>query len=148
MLAKTSTPWRRTGLVCALIACLALPACQPNNEAGRQDEPTAGQSDEPATGADAGPQPFVGMYRYMADAAIFRDCGSGRSYPVLIEAGHLPLERAYLAQRGEPGAELLAVFEAEVVMRAPEPGLPEREHLRVTRFDELRPGESCPKSAD
>jgi copper homeostasis protein (lipoprotein) len=88
------------------------------------------------------------MYRYMADAAVFRDCRSGQTYPVLIEGGHLPLERAYLEQHGEPGAEVLAVFDAEFVMRAPEPGIPEREHLRVTRFIELRPGEGCRDPAD
>lgn len=126
---------RRLQLALVLLTC-ALAACQPGGEGESAPSPETTASKATATA-------FMGMYRYMADAAVFRDCASGRSYPVLIEAGHLPLERAYLAQRGEPGAEVLALFDAEVVMRAPEPGLPARAHLRVLRFDRLRPGDDC-----
>ncbi len=92
----------------------------------------------------SGPMRLTGMYRYMADAAVFSECLTGKSYPVLIEAAHLPLERAYLEQRAEPGAEMLASFAAEFVLRAPEPGMPVREHLRITRFDKVWPAQQCP----
>jgi copper homeostasis protein (lipoprotein) len=92
----------------------------------------------------AGPMRLTGMYRYMADAAVFSECLTGNSYPVLIEAGHLPLERAYLEQRAEPGAEMLASLDAEFVLRAPESGMPLREHLRITRFDKIWPAQQCP----
>jgi len=35
------------------------------------------------------------MFRYMADAARFEDCLTGRSYPVAMEGDYIQLERAY-----------------------------------------------------
>jgi len=37
------------------------------------------------------------MFRYLADAAQFEECLTGRSYPVAMEGDYLALERAYLA---------------------------------------------------
>ena len=50
-----------------------------------------------------------GMFRYMADAAIFRDCRSGKEFPVAMESSYIDLERAYLEAREEPGSELMAL---------------------------------------
>ena len=41
---------------------------------------------------------------YMADAMVFQECLTGRTYPVAMEADYLPLEQAYLANRSAPGA--------------------------------------------
>jgi len=84
------------------------------------------------------------MYTYMADAAVFEDCATRQQFPVLIEAAHVDVERAYLEMREAPGAPLLLSARFELVERAPEPGLPVREHLRVISFDRFRPGEECP----
>ena len=139
--------------VLLLLIGALLSGCQPDG--GSQPGAVEAQSVTPVPAAErppetgaGGSETFIGLYRYMADAAIFRDCADGRSYSVLIEADHLPLERAYLDLREEPGAEVLAMFDAQRVMRAPEPGLPEREHLRVTRFQALRPGEVCPDGSN
>lgn len=128
---------RRSCLVVAmlLVAVLGLGACAdaPAPEAA---------SAVPETGA----ADMTGMYTYMADAAVFEDCATGERFPVLIEAAHIDVERAYLEAREAPGAPLLLAARFEVVERAPEPGMPVRQHLRVVGFEEFRPGGVCPPS--
>ena len=48
-----------------------------------------------------------GMYSYMADAALFEECISGRRFQVAQEADNLALERAYLEAQRQPGEALL-----------------------------------------
>ena len=93
-----------------------------------------------------GPMRLRGLYFYLADAASFSECLSGRRWPVLIEGAHLDLERAYLAQ-GEGGRWVLATLQGRFVMREPEPGLPPREAIVVERFERLWPGETCAADA-
>lgn len=93
--------------------------------------------------ADSPPGTRTGMYTYMADAAVFEDCTTGTRYPVLIEAAHIDVERAYLEQRAGPGEPLWLAARFELVERAPEPGMPVREHLRVLEFDRFEPGRGC-----
>lgn len=95
----------------------------------------------------AGPLPLRGMYAYMADAASFQECRTGKRFPVLITNDHLRLERAYLAARDVPGTPLLATFEGRFVEQSPEPGMAAREHIVVERFLMLRPGETCAADA-
>jgi len=94
-----------------------------------------------------GPMRLRGMYVYLADAATFNECLTGKRFPVLIEQGHLALERAYLAARRTPGEFLAATLEGRFVERAPEPGAAPREHIVVERFDRLWPGETCAPQA-
>ena len=93
----------------------------------------------------AGPMPLTGHYRYLADAAVFVECDSGIAYPVIIDAGHLPVERAWLNKRGEPGSAVLLAVEGRFLLREPEPGLPARMHLAFTGAGEFRPGDACPR---
>lgn len=93
-----------------------------------------------------GPMRLRGLYLYLADAASFQECLSGRRWPVLIEGAHLDLERAYLAQ-GEGGRWVLATLEGRFLMREPEPGLPPREAIVVEAFERLWPGETCAADA-
>lgn len=95
----------------------------------------------------AGPMPVRGLYRYFADAASLADCASGVTYPVLIEAEHITLERAWLAARSDAGSARVVDIEAEFVLREPEPGLPPRESLRVTRFVALGESMGCDEPA-
>jgi copper homeostasis protein (lipoprotein) len=93
-----------------------------------------------------GPMRLRGMYFYLADAASFSECLTGRRWPVRIEGAHLELERAYLAQ-GDGGRWVLASLQARFVMHEPEPGLPPREAIVVERFERLWPGETCAADA-
>lgn len=47
---------------------------------------------------------FIGTFSYMADAATFRECGSGQEYPVLMKGAYKALERAYTAAKLPPGS--------------------------------------------
>jgi copper homeostasis protein (lipoprotein) len=93
-----------------------------------------------------GPMRLRGLYNYMADAASFQECLTGRRWPVLIEGAHLALEHAYLA-KGEGGRWVLATLQGRFVIHEPEPGLPRREAIVVERFDRLWPGETCAADA-
>ena len=93
-----------------------------------------------------GPMRLRGLYMYLADAASFSECLTGRRWPVRIEGAHLDLERAYLAQ-GEGGRWVLATLHGRFVMHEPEPGQPPREAIVVERFDRLWPGETCAADA-
>ena len=84
-----------------------------------------------------------GTFRYLADAARYADCLTGQDLPVATTAGYLPLERAYLAARPEPGAPLLVTLEGHVEMRAGMEGDALEETLVVDAFDRVWPGESC-----
>ena len=87
--------------------------------------------------------PLVGMFRYMADAAMFTVCRTGRAYPVAMEGGYLDAERAYLRLEGrEPGAEALAILDGTLAMRPAMEG-PDRMHLVIDRFARFAPGASC-----
>jgi copper homeostasis protein (lipoprotein) len=44
----------------------------------------------------------AGEMTYMADAARFTECLTGRSYPVVMEADFIAMERAYLEHAGRP----------------------------------------------
>lgn len=83
-----------------------------------------------------------GMMTYYADAAAYEDCLTGRTYPIAQEGAYLALERAYLADRSAPGAELYVHVDGSLLMRPAMEG-PERRSLVVDRFIRTRPGISC-----
>ena len=83
-----------------------------------------------------------GMFRYMADAALFEECRTGRSYPVAMERAYIEAERAYLDHDGAAGAPVFAVLEGRIAERPAMEG-PPRPHLVIERFDRLVPGETC-----
>ncbi len=91
---------------------------------------------------DLGGLALVGMMTYFADAAIFVECHSGRSYPVAMEGGNLDLERAYLANRPAPGAPLWVEVTGGLALRPAMEG-PDRQSLVVDSFQRARPGLAC-----
>jgi len=71
-----------------------------------------------AAAADLGmPRPMAGMYSYLADASLFRDCATGKRYPVAFEADNQALEAGYIAAGVEPGAEVLVKIEGRIEER-------------------------------
>jgi heat shock protein HslJ/uncharacterized lipoprotein NlpE involved in copper resistance len=94
-----------------------------------------------------GPHRLRGMYTYMADAATFNECLTGKRYPVLPEGEHAALQRAYLSTRGAPGELIAAIVSARFVERAPEPGQLPREHLLIEGFERVLPGATCAPQA-
>ena len=91
--------------------------------------------------------PLTGMFRYMADAALFEECLTGRSYPVAMEGAYIDAERAYLALEGRaPGEPVFAVLEGSLAMRPAMEG-PDRTHLVVDRFSRFAPDQTCQRGA-
>jgi len=88
-----------------------------------------------------------GLYRYMADAALFDECRTGRRLPVAFTADNLALERAYLALveagRIRPGEPALAELDGRLAMLPPMEGEGLVPQLVPLAFIELWPGESC-----
>jgi len=58
-----------------------------------------------------------GMFRYMADAAVFRDCRTGKTYPVAMEGQYIELERAYLDSGIGPGSEVMINLRGRLLER-------------------------------
>jgi heat shock protein HslJ len=83
------------------------------------------------------------MFRSMADAPRFRDCRSGLEWPVAMAEDYAALERAYTAQRGEPGGELLVSIDARIEQRPRMEGEGTEATLVVEKFLHAKPGENC-----
>jgi uncharacterized lipoprotein YbaY/heat shock protein HslJ/uncharacterized lipoprotein NlpE involved in copper resistance len=95
-----------------------------------------------------GPMPLRGLYVYMADAATFNECRTGKRYPVSLEAAHIDVEQAYLTlAKDNPYAPLLATLEGRFEERVTDPSTGPREHLIVERFERFWPGETCAREA-
>jgi len=84
-----------------------------------------------------------GMYRYMADAAMFMECLTGRRMKVAMEADHGELERAYLDAVAEPGQDLLAVITGRIVQRVPMDGATPAPTVVPVDFHAVWPRETC-----
>jgi uncharacterized lipoprotein YbaY/heat shock protein HslJ len=84
-----------------------------------------------------------GMFRYMADAAIFRDCRTGKEFPVAMESHYIDLERAYLKARQEPGSEIMVRLRGRYLERPAMEGNLKEVKLIIDRVQEIHPGESC-----
>jgi len=84
-----------------------------------------------------------GMYSYMADAALFDECLSGRRFQVAMEADNIALERAYLEAQRQPGEALLVSIQGRIAER---PAM-EGDALVLTvvpeHFIGVWPGETC-----
>jgi copper homeostasis protein (lipoprotein) len=86
---------------------------------------------------------LTGMYRYMADAALFEECRTRTRYPVVFEEAHIELERAYLGAREQAGTPVFASFEGRLEMRPRVEQGGEREFVVVSRFDSVDPEATC-----
>ena len=101
-----------------------------------------GEEPGAATCATTEGQSFVGEFRYMADAALFRPCDRDRGMPVTGPA-YLELERAYLEVRPGPGEPIFAELEGSIVEQPKMEGDGTEPALSVTRIIRLEPSLSC-----
>ncbi|MBB5723979.1 putative lipoprotein YbaY/heat shock protein HslJ [Loktanella ponticola] len=83
-----------------------------------------------------------GMMTYMADAAVFEECRTGRIYPVVMDGDYLALEQAYLTDQAAVGASLYVNVEGSFLMRPAMEGEDQRS-LVVNQFVRTRPGITC-----
>lgn len=84
-----------------------------------------------------------GTYSYMADAAVFTDCATGRRYPVAFEGDNIALQRAYAEVRPDPGQPVFVVLDGRIEERPPMEGDGTVPTLVVDRFGRFYPGETC-----
>jgi copper homeostasis protein (lipoprotein) len=88
-----------------------------------------------------------GMFRYLADAASFVECLTGRSYPVAMEGDYIALESAYLAsEAGGTGAAIMTSFDGEITDRPSQDGERTTPTVIVRRFVNLWPGGQCERA--
>lgn len=84
-----------------------------------------------------------GMYQYMADAALFKECITDLKLPVLFEKDNLALERAYDQDKKEAGDLIKVHVEGKIVQRPKMEGEGMQAHLLVERFIKTMPNETC-----
>jgi uncharacterized lipoprotein YbaY/heat shock protein HslJ len=105
-------------------------------------EGAAVAASEPAAEA-AAPPLQRGYVTFMAEAARFTDCATGREYLVAETGDFAALEHAYVAAGREPGGPVMVSFEGEIIERpAAGDGAPEMV-VHVERFVGVWAGESC-----
>lgn len=86
------------------------------------------------------PMPMKGEYTYLADAAIFKDCESGKIYPVDSNAA---LQQSYLAVRNENIQPVLLQFDAHFIQQ-PKPDSDKLQNVLVSDGNvKFFPGKNC-----
>ena len=91
----------------------------------------------------SGPMKVNGMLLYMADAFTFKECKTGKNYPLVFQSQGASVEKQYLTLRPGPGKPVLAALRGTFVMRKPETGSAPREHIVVQKFERFWPGGTC-----
>lgn len=90
---------------------------------------------------------LAGEMIYMADAARFTECLTGRNYPIAQEGGEfLKLQKAYQAARSHPGAKLYVTFEGSITGRPKMEGVGTERAVVVRRFINVWPQEACERA--
>jgi copper homeostasis protein (lipoprotein) len=114
----------------ALMVCAVLPACKAMDSASPADVTLT----------------LGGEMTYMADAASFTECMTGRRYPIAFEGDFVKLERAYLAAASEPGARLYVTFDGSIVDRPRMEGAGTERTVVVSRYINVWPDQRCERA--
>ncbi|SFZ98048.1 Lipoprotein-related protein [hydrothermal vent metagenome] len=83
-----------------------------------------------------------GMYKYTANESIFKDCVTGKYYPVLFDENNVELEDAYMKKTNGSSAYVKVEIEAKVVKRK-KIDKSEEDVLEVVKFIGIKDKESC-----
>jgi len=83
---------------------------------------------------------------YMADAARFTECLTGRSYPIAMEGDFVKLQQAYLKEVKKPGEPLYVTFEGSITDRPRMEGSGVERSVVVQRFIHIWPNQKCEQS--
>jgi uncharacterized lipoprotein YbaY/heat shock protein HslJ len=86
---------------------------------------------------------MAGETTYQADSAQFTECLTGRSYPIAPGSEARRLQRSYLADVEEPGANLYVTFDGAIANRPGMKGEGFEPQVTVERFVGTWPGQSC-----
>lgn len=86
-----------------------------------------------------------GEFTYLADAATFRECASGLTFPVAMEAAYIDTERAY-TQLNPAGRPVIVHVNASLATRLAGEGPNSKQALVIHQLLGVRPDQSCPPS--
>jgi len=84
-----------------------------------------------------------GMYKTMADAGMFKDCITGKYYPVSFEGDNVALEKAYLKETNGTGSYIKVEVKAKVLKRPKMEGDSEEDTLLIEQFIRLESDADC-----
>ena len=84
-----------------------------------------------------------GMYKYMADGALFKECTTGKYYPVAFEADSLALEKAYSKETNGTSRYLKVELKGSIVKRPNMDSNAEEDILLVERFIRIESNKNC-----
>ncbi len=84
-----------------------------------------------------------GLYSYMADLGMFRDCRTSERYPVAMEKDNAALERAYLNSEHGIAEPLVVRFMGHITTRPAMEGSRMDKVVVVDRFIEITGARSC-----
>ncbi len=93
--------------------------------------------------AEPKPARYNGLFRYMADAALFQECRTGQTYPVAMEKDFPRLERTYRNAATEPGRPALASVSATIEQRPKVDGAGTEPTMIVHRLDNITGEQEC-----
>ncbi len=95
------------------------------------------------TAAEPRPTRFHGLFRYMADAATFEECRTGRTFPVAMERDFRSLQQAYSQVVVTPGAGALTSLSATIEPRPKMNGAGTEPTMIVHRVDNVLSDQDC-----
>lgn len=130
----------------AALAAIAIQVAGSLSMAAEPDKAPAGPGEATARAPGEANAFLAGMFVYMADAARFTECRTGRGFPVAMEGDYLLLERAYMEAREGPGQPLMATFDGRIEQRPRMEGSGTEATAIVHRFIHLWPGETCERN--
>lgn len=84
-----------------------------------------------------------GMYKYMADAAMFKECVTGKYYPVAFEVDNMALEKAYLKEVNGTNYFLQVELKGKIEKRPKMEGSGEESVLIVEDFIRILGAKDC-----
>jgi putative lipoprotein len=84
-----------------------------------------------------------GMFSYLADAAVFRDCRTGKTFPVSMEGSYMELENAYLNSGIDPGHEIFIELNGRFLERPAMEGNHNKVKLIVDKLNNMEHEKTC-----
>jgi heat shock protein HslJ len=123
------------GFSCLLSGC-SEPGAESVSGAAAPAVPAVEQS------TDAGAS-LEGMIAYLADAPLFRDCSTGRVFPVAMAGPYVEVERAYFDSGIKSGSELKVAVHGRYLERPEMEGNSNEIMLVIDSFDGLPDSNDC-----
>jgi uncharacterized lipoprotein YbaY/heat shock protein HslJ len=84
-----------------------------------------------------------GMYKYMTDGGIFKECVTGKYYPVAFEEDNMKLKEAYMKKTNGSAEYIKVKIKGKIVKRATMEKKGEESVLQVIRFIGVEGKENC-----